>query len=209
MAAQPVVVELPFLQTVLKVRIGQVGQGIEFIHHGLLCLLHLAVEVGRTGLDRPEFDGPVHQALLDLVSEKLAPPIGLNSLDRERHLLYDPVQEIKGVGRRAPRIDADNHEPGAVVNGRILVQAGPQLHGVHLDPVARDRTLIALEMSLPPESDQRLDLAPIEDLVNRGQGNLPPVAPNELALDSSRAKLLTFPEAHDPLFMFLEYLPVG
>lgn len=64
-------------------------------------------------------------------------------------------------------------------------------------------------MSLPPESEQRLDLAPLENLVDRGQGNLPLVAPDQLTLDSPGAQLLAFPEAYDQFFMFLENFPIG
>ena len=55
MAAQPVVLKPLLLQPKLKLGVVQIGQGLELVNDCLPAPLHLAVQMGRTRLDWPEF----------------------------------------------------------------------------------------------------------------------------------------------------------
>ena len=93
MRAVPIVMVDPQRELVAYIGCLRVGCSPAFVQSCPLCSLDLSVQVRRAWRDRPEPNDPIHQTPLDLFSKKLGPPVGLESLDRERHLLQHLVQK--------------------------------------------------------------------------------------------------------------------
>src|SRR5687768_3828861 len=97
-----------------------------------------------------ELDSPLAQLVLDLIGEELLATIGLEALDGEWHLGGHAREEVAGVGGGPAGIEAEDLEAGTIVDGRVLVEAGPDLAGIHLHPVSGNRPAIA-PGTLPPQ----------------------------------------------------------
>lgn len=93
---------------------------------------------------RSELDTVLHHPLLDFPREEFVASVRLDALNRDVHFLQDLLEELDGVGRRAPGMDIQDPETGAAVDCCVLVDPRRDLPGIHLDPVAGDRPLIAL-----------------------------------------------------------------
>src|SRR5215217_7793731 len=105
---------------------------------------------------------------LTMPGEELAPAIGLDALDRERHLLNEALQKIEGVGARGAAVDAEHLVAAAIVDRRVLVDARPDLTDVHLDAIAWDGTAVAACSLAPPaRSLQNLLAVPDECPMDR------------------------------------------
>jgi hypothetical protein len=74
----------------------------------------------------------------------------LNALDRERHLLDEPLQKVEGVGACGAAIDAERLVAAAIVDRGVLVDAKPDLADVHLDTVPGERAAVAACPLAPP-----------------------------------------------------------
>jgi hypothetical protein len=93
MRAMPIVMVDPQRELVANIGCLRVGCSPELLEGCPLCSLDLSVQVRRAWRDRPEPNGLIHQTPLDFFSEKLGPPVRLESLDRERHLLQHLVEK--------------------------------------------------------------------------------------------------------------------
>jgi hypothetical protein len=100
--------------------------------------------VRRARLYGPEFNAYLHKILLDFMGEEFPTPIRLDSLNWEMHFFKQPLQEIKRVGSSSPGIEANNHTSSAVIHCGILVKPRSDFAGIHLDPLTRNWTFIAI-----------------------------------------------------------------
>jgi hypothetical protein len=120
--------------------------------------LDFAVEMGRSRCNWPEFDSPIHEALLNGFGKELATAVGLDALDRERHLLDDVIEKIESAHRRSSAIKAQDLVAAAIVDRSVLIDSGPDLADIHLDALPRDRPAVAPFALAPPPR-------PLEDLL--------------------------------------------
>lgn len=88
----------------------------------------------------------------------------------ERHLFDHTVQEIEGVRGRSPTVHAEHFVPTAVINGRVLVDAWPDLTEVHLDAITRQGAAIASRtLQTPPGTLEDLDAVTNKHAMDRVQ----------------------------------------
>jgi hypothetical protein len=92
------------------------------------------------------------------LSKELCASIGLYTLDWERHLLYDLMQEIDGIFRVAPRIYPKNPISCTIIDSSILVNPRSYLTCIHLDTITWYRTIISVLSFalLPPDRTKSL-----------------------------------------------------
>jgi hypothetical protein len=100
--------------------------------------------VRRARFDRTKFDGVFLQFLLKFVGEKFASAVGLNPLNREGHFfdhLFQKDQRIGGCSANKKGLAADS---SAIINSSILIKTRSDFTSIHLDTLARNRTLVLM-----------------------------------------------------------------
>jgi hypothetical protein len=121
MGAVPIVVGDPLRELFADVGRFGVGSVPELLQYRSLHTLHFAIQLWGARRYWPKPDGFVHQSALNFLGEELSAPVGLNALDRERHLVENLVQESEGrFGVSVPRYAGDK-EPAAIIDGGELV----------------------------------------------------------------------------------------
>ena len=90
---------LPFGQLRLDVWSPRIDCVPEFLPIRTMGPLDLAVEMRRSWCNGPEFDGPVHEALLNGLCKELAATVGLDALNREWRLLDDVIEKVECARR--------------------------------------------------------------------------------------------------------------
>src|SRR5437762_12422819 len=98
----------------------------------------------RPGRDWSKLDEVCPQPVLDLLGKKLSAAIGLRALNRERHLLSHSLEKRERVLRRPARIQPKLSKPAAIIDGRVLINARPDLHGIELHSITGRRPTVAL-----------------------------------------------------------------
>jgi hypothetical protein len=156
-----------------------------------LAPFNLAVEVGRAGLYRPEFNANFHKIFLDLIGEKLSASIRLDSLNWEMHFFKQPFQKIKGVRRSSTGVKPNNHTSSAVIHGGVLIKPRSDFAGIHLHPFSWDWTLVAIPTFPPSPPFEGPYLITRKDLVDGCQAEMHCVVAVELIFDT--------PGSHAPL----------
>ncbi len=102
-------------------------------------------------------------------AKKIGPPVRLESLDRERHLLQHLVEKRQRCVGRSAWCQTGHKEAAAVVDGRKLIEAWPDLACVHLHSIAGNRTVVTFRLPTAPLAGwQDVEPVPREHLVDRG-----------------------------------------
>lgn len=164
----------------------------------------------RSWADGAELDPPGLQLLLDRVGEELLTAIGLNALDRERHLLDDLFEKCQCAGRGPAGKETQHLEARAVVDGGVLIEAGADLADIDLDAVARDGTTVALDALPPQQPTFQMALAvPDEDLVDGVERQFDVVLADELDPQALHPEPTLPAQVEDHLGFRLEHLAIG
>lgn len=80
----------------------------KLVQVGELRAFDLAIEVRRTWWNWPEFDALGHQAPLHGFSEELAAAVGLDTLNRKRHLLDDTIKKKQRISGISTQVDGQH-----------------------------------------------------------------------------------------------------
>ncbi len=135
MPAFPVVVVLPLSKTIFKVLHSKIDRRPEFLQICLLRPLYLSIQVRRGWLDGTELDLKGHQLTLYLFGKELSPSVCLNSLDREGHLLDDPIQKMDRLNCASSWVNAEHSKTCTVIDSRELIDPRSNLADIHLDAI--------------------------------------------------------------------------
>ena len=92
-------------------RIARVVTHPELLKISELRSLHFAVEMRRPRRDRPELNRVASEPALHGLGEELPAPVGLDALDRERHLINDAFQELDRVPACTSSEDTQDPKP--------------------------------------------------------------------------------------------------
>ncbi|AIV73717.1 integrase, catalytic region domain protein [Burkholderia pseudomallei] len=105
---RPVVVELPLFDSQVDCLLCRGMVGPKLVPVSKLRTFNLAIEVWRAWWNWPEFDALVHQAPLHGFSEELAAAVGLDTLNRKRHLLDDAIKEKQRISGISTGVDGQH-----------------------------------------------------------------------------------------------------
>nr|WP_318834341.1 hypothetical protein [Burkholderia cepacia] len=104
----PVVVELPLFDSQVDCPLCRGMVQPEFVQVSKLRTFNFAIEVRRAWWNWPEFNALVHQAPLHGFSEELTAAIGLDTLNRKRHLLDDAIKEKQRISGISTGVDGQH-----------------------------------------------------------------------------------------------------
>jgi hypothetical protein len=96
-----------------------------------------------------KFDALAHQTPLHRFGEELAAPVGLDTLDWKWHFLDDTIEKKQRISGVSARVNGQNAETRAVVDGSVLIDASCDLHRVHPGSIAGNRAAIAFGIFRP------------------------------------------------------------
>ena len=163
----------------------------------------------RARLVRAELDPLRHQLLLELVSEELAPAVGLDSLNRKWHFFEDFFEEKQRVGRCCARVKGQHSDASAIIDGGILIQPWRDLAGIHLHSITRHIALVAMPLLTRKAAlfERRLCMG-LEDFVHGGARQSAVVLALQLTLNAARPQS-ALAEVENPLLLLGEDLLGG
>ena len=180
---------LPFGQEVFDVRGPWIDRRPKLFEIGALRPFHFAIEVRRSRRQGTEFDRPFHHPALDIFSKELESAIGLDALDRKRHLLYDAPKKGQRALCVSPWINAKNLVAAAIIDRRILKNSGRDFADVHLHPLAWDGTRIFPDaLTMPACRFKMLDAMPNEHAMDGVERQRQAMLADELIAQPLHAK---------------------
>jgi len=207
MRPMPIVMVNPQRELLFDVRCPWVGDCPEFLQHRPLNAFDLAVQMWRSWTNGTEPDGLRHQAALHGFGKELRASVRLQTLDRKWHLFQNPVQKSECPGGQPALRQTGRQKTTAIVDCGELVEAGPYLAGVHLDPIPWYRSVVAFGLVANSLAwGQNADTVPYLYLVDGRRGKLEFIEADQLVPDTFNAETPIAPQFQDAGLLSLALL---